>query len=138
MRTRVQLHLVTAALLGLLQLFPGLAQAQIADPDLWVTDGSVFATALVGDTLYVGGSFTWVGPQTGAFARIDASSGQFAAGWPRVRGEVYAVAFDGLGGWYIGGSFTSVGAGWQRTAHQIGWTLDGWNLDRGPTPTSTP
>jgi Tol biopolymer transport system component len=75
----------------------------------WVTDGVVKATALSGSTLYLGGSFGYVGPDTGSFAALDAASGQPSSSYPVVDGDVRASAPDGSGGWFIGGAFTSVG-----------------------------
>ena len=123
-------NLVTIiATVGLLGLLQRAATAQIADPNLWVTNGTVSATALQGSTLYIGGSFTWVGPQTGAFVAIDAGSGTPRSGWPRVNGSVNAVAADGTGGWYIGGDFTGVaGVPRLRLAHlSANGALDAWN-----------
>jgi len=82
-----------------------------AAPDNWVTNGSVYAIARSedGNTIYLGGQFTRVGPNTGSFAAIDTASGVASTTFPRVVGLVMASAPDGAGGWYIGGSFTLVG-----------------------------
>jgi trimeric autotransporter adhesin len=97
-------------------------------PDLYVTDGTVSAIATSGNTVYVGGSFQHVGAPTGGAVPIDAGSAQPI--WlPKVAGQVYAVAPDGSGGWYIGGSFTHV-AGHPRInlAHFLpDHSLDYWN-----------
>jgi Calx-beta domain-containing protein/beta-propeller uncharacterized protein DUF5122 len=77
--------------------------------DLYVTNGPVEAAAVSGNTLYIGGSFTQVGPATGSAVPIDASSGAAAAGFPKVVGTVQAIVSDGTGGWYLGGTFSSVG-----------------------------
>ena len=46
------------------------------DQQVWVTDGTVNATAIGPDgTTYIGGSFTCVGPDTGSGAALDATSG---------------------------------------------------------------
>lgn len=76
-----------------------------------VTNGPVYSTARSGSTLYLGGAFTQVGPQTGPGVGLDASSGTVAS-LPPVSGAnatVSAVIPDGAGGWYIGGSFSHVG-----------------------------
>ena len=115
-------------LLGMLAL-AGPARAQTVDPTLWSTDGTVKAMALSGGTLYIGGTFSYVGPITGDFVGIDSTTGRPQSGWPRVEGGVYASVPDGVGGWYIGGVFRSV-AGVPRTflAHiRANGTLDGWN-----------
>src|SRR5262249_36603457 len=54
--------------------------------------------------------FAWVGPRTGGGAPLDTSTGSPLDPVVRVAGSVRAVAPDGAGGWYIGGSFTSVGS----------------------------
>jgi hypothetical protein len=93
----------------LLVALPTIASAQHVNSDLWVTNGTVNATALAGDTLYMGGLFTYVGPRTGGGAPI-ATSGAPLSGFPKVHGIVRAVAADGSGGWFIGGGFDSVGS----------------------------
>jgi hypothetical protein len=81
-----------------------------------VTDGSVSAVARAGDTIYIGGNFSLVGPRTGPGVVIDAASGQPEPNRFEVtggRGTVEAAVGDGAGGWYIGGDFTHV-AGMRR------------------------
>src|SRR5262245_28969423 len=106
------------------------ARAQTVDPNMWVTDGGVSAIATAGNTIYLGGNFTYVGPNTGHFAGIDIGTGAAEPGWPRVDGDVYCSASDGAGGWYIGGLFTSVGGvGRGKLANTLAdKTLDAWNL----------
>src|SRR5580765_2476455 len=72
---------------------------------------------------------TMVRPNTGSFAAIDAVNGKSRSGWPRVNGPVAAVAADGAGGWYVGGTFTQVaGVPRANVAHvRADGTLDGWN-----------
>ena len=105
------------------------ARAQFADPRLWVTDGNVYALALSGSTLYLGGQFAYVGPNTGSFVGLDATTGALSAGWPRVEGSVLAAVPDGAGGWYLGGRFQRVaGAPRNRLAHvRADGTMDAWN-----------
>jgi hypothetical protein len=77
-----------------------------------VTDGYVNAIARHGDTIYLGGNFTWVGPRSGPGAAISPTTGDFDRAMPQVSGgqaNVAAAAPDGQGGWYIGGQFTHVG-----------------------------
>ena len=60
---------------------------------------------------------------------FDATTGVAVSGFPEVKGSVYAVVPDGAGGWYIGGSFTSVG-GFPRmdVAHILSNnTISPWN-----------
>lgn len=76
------------------------AFAHLTDGDTWLCESD-------GDRLYVAGRFTAIGPYTGSFTSVDASGE--ALPMPATDGNVYAVASDGEGGWYIGGDFTRVG-----------------------------
>ena len=106
------------------------AAAQVVDPDFPGAHGPVYASLLRGDTLYVGGDFTFIGGRhTGAYASIDVGTGEASATWPRVEGVVRACAPDGHDGWYIGGSFSSV-SGVARTnlAHlRADGSLSAWS-----------
>ena len=86
------------------------ALAQQLDNSLWETNAPVLSMVQNGNTLYIGGYFTYVGPHTGSGVPLDATSGAPAGAYPEVAGGyVNAVLPDGAGGWYIGGTFTSVG-----------------------------
>ena len=91
-------------------LAAGVARAQTVREDFYITNGQVTAQVLRGNTLYVGGSFSFVGAVTGAGVPVDATSGVPESGFPRVNGTVMATVPDGSGGWFIGGLFTAVGA----------------------------
>jgi hypothetical protein len=93
-----------------LAAFAAPTRAQAVRTDFFITNGQVSAQSLRGNTLYVGGSFSFVGPVTGSAVPVDAVTGTVPPGFPRVNGTVMAVVPDGSGGWYIGGQFTSVGA----------------------------
>ena len=84
------------------------SRAQAVVDNLWVTNGTVNATAFSGNTIYIGGTFTYVGPSTGSFVAIDSSTGTRDASFPKVAGSVFAIVSDGSGGWFIGGTFTAV------------------------------
>jgi hypothetical protein len=105
------------------------AAAQVIDTTLWVTNGTVNAVVRDGNTIYIGGGFTLVGPSTGGGAALSMASGGPLNPLPRVHGSVSAVVPDGSGGWYIGGTFTAVG-GLPRSnlAHILGdGTVAAWN-----------
>jgi hypothetical protein len=85
------------------------ARAQTVREDFYITNGTVNAEVLAGDTLYIGGSFTTVGPVTGSGVPLDETTGLAETGFPHVSGDLNAVVADGAGGWFIGGSFTAVG-----------------------------
>ena len=81
----------------------------------WIFDGAVQAAARLGNTLYVGGTFTAVAPSANALAPIYAlmeSTGAVAASTFAVfDGSVSAVEPDGAGGYYLGGSFVLTAGG---------------------------
>ncbi len=77
----------------------------------WVANGAVTAGAVLGDTLYVGGTFTRVSPFSsalGALHSVAAADGGLEPGLPMVDGEIRDIELDGEGGYFIGGSFSSV------------------------------
>ncbi|KTD38335.1 hypothetical protein Lmor_0340, partial [Legionella moravica] len=77
----------------------------------YVTNGTVNAIVLdaANNLIYLGGSFSLVGPNVGNGVPLDNSTGLPVATFPLVNAVVHAVVADGDGGWYIGGSFTNVG-----------------------------
>ncbi len=75
---------------------------------LWATNGTVSAVAQEAGTLYIGGSFSYVGPPTGSFAVLPDNTISPDTSFPRVEGAIFAVVSDEHGGWYIGGDFTAV------------------------------
>ena len=85
------------------------ALAQTVNPALWVTNGRVLAIVPEGNTIYIGGAFSWVGPATGGGVPLSAATGELVQPFPEVLGTVYATTPDGAGGWYIGGRFSAVG-----------------------------
>lgn len=77
---------------------------------IWETNNSVYSSAISGNTLYIGGNFTFIGPQTGGGAPIDTSSATITPSNHLFNnGSIYAVVPDGAGGWYVGGTFTQIG-----------------------------
>jgi beta-lactam-binding protein with PASTA domain len=111
---------------------PNFTLSNTPNKDTWVTDGAVWAIVPDGSKTYIGGTFNYVGPQTGGGVPLDITTGKPKGVFPRVEGEVYAVAADGAGGWYIGGNFTRVGGLIRnRIAHitQEGVVDASWNPD---------
>ena len=109
------------------------AAAQTPDPNLWITNGTVYSVARSGGTLFIGGDFTRVSPATGNLLVIDQATGAPQAPFPMVAGIVMASAPDGDGGWYIGGDFIAVrGEPRGGLAHlDAGGDLTPWNPDPG-------
>lgn len=124
-------HLASAAILfvwGALA-FASPARTQTLRDDFWMPNGPVNAIAITNNTAYLGGSFSRIGPPTGAFVGIDATTGVPIAPYPPVLGLVSTAVEDGGGGWYIGGVFTAV-AGQPRSnlAHiDASGNLTPWN-----------
>lgn len=113
--SRTALFLITGLFFLAILALPGvtLAQdAQFTSPDrTYVTDGSVKTVVRSGNTIYIAGLFSRVGPRTGPGLEY-ALNGTQTPGFPEVTGGVNtinAVISDGSGGWYIGGLFTHVG-----------------------------
>jgi hypothetical protein len=76
-------------------------------PQEWTVDGTITSVATHCGTIFVGGSFGWIGRSTGAAALVDRSGGRRLP-FPRFNGEVDAVVSDRRGGWFVGGSFADV------------------------------
>jgi trimeric autotransporter adhesin len=135
----VKYQLLAVALVALLALalcalpgpWGGSGEAQAAPSavpnlDNWVTDGAVCSVASDGDTDYLGGFFSYVGPNTGYAVPFNTSSGSPAGTYPRMNNSVTVEVPDGSGGWYLGGYFTSIdGTAVNRLAHILAdGTLD--------------
>ncbi len=125
-QTRIAIHKVFAAVGVVLFLLPASASGPFAKP---FGHGSVLkkfnhpvcihgsvSAALVspnGRTLYIGGNFTQVAKCTGGGVALSTVTGlkpeSFDWHASGVIGTVSAVISDGVGGWYIGGSFTTIG-----------------------------
>ncbi|VAW84789.1 hypothetical protein MNBD_GAMMA16-1355 [hydrothermal vent metagenome] len=81
---------------------------------IWVTDGTVNAIVTAQTSIYIGGDFNYVGPNTGPGVSLNTSNPQPSIRDPIISGgspksSVFAVLPDGDGGWYVGGNFTIVG-----------------------------
>ncbi len=119
----------------LLLLLAEISSAQSLQENLWIInaepffDPYVLTAAISGNTLYIGGSFSYVGPLTGAGVVTDSITGSPDLAFPKVVGSVYAAASDGAGGWYIGGDFNKVGGQNRRhLAHiKADRSLGSWN-----------
>lgn len=77
-------------------------------PDCWITNGFVRSVVQNEDTIYLGGIFSYVGPFTGGAVSLAADTGQATHELAKVDGNVYAIASDGNGGWFVGGQFSKV------------------------------
>jgi hypothetical protein len=94
-------------------------------------------------TIYLGGNFTYIGPDSGSAGVVDINTGDHKRGFPKISGSVFTVIPDGSGGWYIGGAFTNIGgtirtniahinadnsiSGWSPHANNVVRTMVGHN-----------
>lgn len=67
----------------------------------WGPNGNVIDSVVVGDTVFLGGDFDYIGPPTGAFATTDAGSGTSIIAAPSVIRDSFDAASDGAGGWFV-------------------------------------
>lgn len=58
--------------------------------------------------IYIGGDFTYVGPNTGSLAIFNQTNGKTINTLPKVNGTVRALVTDEAGGIILGGNFTKV------------------------------
>jgi hypothetical protein len=100
----------------------------------YVTNGSVDALARDGASVFLGGSFSRIGPPTGGGVTLDPASGLRATQFPDVRGIGFAVVPDGAGGYYLGGRFTAVGG---EPRKNLAHVLAGGSVDPAFTPRPT-
>jgi hypothetical protein len=79
-------------------------------PDVRIqTNGAVSAIAQSADRTYFGGSFTRAGVPIGFGASLAPGSGAPDYSFAKPNDAVYTAISDGAGGWFIGGTFTTVG-----------------------------
>lgn len=117
---RAALRALALTLAVVLTAGSGAAMASVNVAPAPQVDGQVKAIARVGDSLFLGGSFSAVGAPTGQGVQLD-RDGAVVPGRPRFDGgEVRAVVPDRRGGWFVGGDFTSVdGLPIRRLAHVL-------------------
>lgn len=93
-------------MLGLFGFLALAGTVKAADPVLinqnWLVPGGTVTGVVVDNdgTNYLAGAFNTIGPYTGSFVSLDASTGEHDKTFPKVVGTVNAAISDGLGGWY--------------------------------------
>ncbi len=86
---------------------PGFGQPLV--DNLPVTNSTIESMVQDGSMLYIGGWFTYAGPNTGRGVMLNTTSGTYDPTFPKVNGIINVCVSDSNGGWYIGGAFTKVG-----------------------------
>jgi hypothetical protein len=76
--------------------------------DFWTTDGRVNSVLETNGTVYLGGSFSYVGRKTVSAAVFNTLDGARVP-FPDINGAVTAVAEDRQGGFFVAGTFTRIG-----------------------------
>src|SRR5436190_508406 len=69
----------------------------------WITNGSVHAVVVGANAVYVGGTFSLIGRDTGGWSVITPDA-ERDAGRPIVDGTVIDEVSDGSGGWFLAGA----------------------------------
>ena len=83
-------------------------------------NGVVKSMATLGDTLFVGGQFNLVGSfLESAGGPVLKNSALVSSNFPSINGYVFCAIPDGVGGWYVTGSFTKVGNTTRNRAARI-------------------
>ncbi len=103
---------------------------QSLDNNWWSVNGEVNDILTSSENVFLGGSFSYIGPITGPCSVIDLATGDLITGLPRPNGEIYTMISDGAGGLFIGGNFSTVeGELIQNIAHiNSDYSLDtSWN-----------
>lgn len=119
-------------LLGLLMARASAQPAPTPLANFWHPDAPVYALASLGDSLYLGGAFGYVGPFNGPLGGARLDSGAVSLQVPAVTGTVYAVAHDGAGNRYFGGSFVVAAGALTNLIRVFPWGSVDWNFRPNP------
>jgi hypothetical protein len=107
------------------------AHTQTLLPNSLVTNGDVHAIIRTGNTVYVGGEFSYVGPNTPYGTALDIVTGAVVSNITSPNGLVRCAEPDGSGGWYIGGDFTNIGGVPRNHVARINadGSLNSWHVE---------
>jgi hypothetical protein len=81
----------------------------LVQPGWWIPNGAVYTILHYGNTVYIGGDFTSVGPCVPFGVPVEATTGLPDTSFANPDGIVKVAVPDGSGGWFVGGCFTIVG-----------------------------
>ena len=95
----------------------------------WKPNGPVNSIIQYSNKIYLGGNFTYLGPSNSYGTLIDKTNFSPSSNYTHPNGFVYVNIPDGMGGWYIGGSFSSIGGVPRNNVARINadGTLHPWN-----------
>lgn len=115
MTRRVEVGLIAAVAAWLVASAPAFAQPATVSALHWIFDGEVQASARLGNTLYVGGTFTAVAPSANVlppiYALADTTGAVVAPTYAIADGTVTAIEPDGSGGYFLGGDLVLTSGG---------------------------
>ena len=109
------------------------SKAQEIDANLDRPDGVVNSIVREGNLLFVGGQFNHFGKRTGGAGLTSLSNNSVIEKLPNIVGQVFAVASDNKGGWFIGGDLYSVGG---EEVHNLAHINGDGSLDNNWKPVS--
>ena len=89
------------------------------DQHFWRVNGPVYDLTVVSNLVYLAGAFTYAGPASGNAALVELSTGRTVPEFPLLDGNIYCVAADGQGGWFIGGLFVHAESGLKNLVHVL-------------------
>lgn len=103
--------------------------AQSIREEFPVANGNVYAFFEKDNLLFLGGSFSALGPKVQNLTLLDKNTAQFSPGFPQSNGVISVIIPDGNGGFYIGGNFSMVGDSLRKNVAHIlsNNTVDSWN-----------
>ena len=96
-------HILAAGLAAVVAADPSSAQSISGGPAIptWKPYGRVETLSIDGTTLYAGGAFDYVGPDTGGFGIVNASDPAAINTASNLINGAGAIASDGSGGWFV-------------------------------------
>lgn len=101
---RISTSIRAIALVGVLVASPLFAQTlpeRTPIAGAWGPNSAVIDSVVVGDTVFIGGGFDYIGPPTGAFATTDMNDGRSVRAGVGLVGFTSAGTSDGAGGWFV-------------------------------------
>jgi hypothetical protein len=104
-------------------------QPNVSNRDAWITNGAVYSMVNDADKLYLGGNFTYVGPNAPYGVGLNSVTGEPNVSFAKPNKVVRAVVPDGAGGWFIGGDFDLVNGQVRNRLARINsdGSLHAWN-----------